>query len=168
MRQFLACLLTRHEPPVDQLSNLKAGAAAVLGMVAVGQLAVLTGLPLLLAPLGATAGLLFGQPSSPLSQPVNVMGGYLIGTIVCEIAFNVFPGLWLAVAVAVGATIVVMRALRVTHSPAVALPILGFGEDVHGVDLFLVLFVGCSVLIALAFAVHRIPPRREYPVRDRR
>jgi len=167
MRRFLAAFVSRHEPPVDQISNLKAGVAAILGMVMVGQLAALTGLPLLIAPLGATAGLLFGQPSSPLSQPLNVMGGYLIGTIVCAIAFSVFPGVWLAAAVAVGVTIVAMRALRVTHSPAAALPILGFSGRIQGLDLFLVVFVGCAALIALAFVVHHIPPRREYPLRGK-
>lgn len=166
MRKFLSSFCVRHEPPVDQVSNIKAGAGAVIGMVFVGQLAALTGLPLLLAPLGATAGLLFGQPSSPLSQPANVMGGYLIGAIVCEAAFYTFPGIWLAVAVAVGVTVVAMRALRVTHSPAAALPILGFGDEVHGGELFAVLFVGCVVLITLALTVHRIPPRREYPRRE--
>ncbi|TKT80942.1 HPP family protein [Aquamicrobium sp. LC103] len=154
----------RHEPPVDFGSNLKAGLGAVWGMSMVAYLAVLTGLPLLLAPLGATAALLFGQPSSPLSQPVNIMGGYLIGTIACELAFFAFPGEWVATAGAVGAAIVVMRALRVTHPPAGALPIVGFNGMVHGTQLFLVGLLSSVILIALALVVHRIPPRREYPI----
>jgi CBS-domain-containing membrane protein len=166
MRRFIAIYLTRHEPVVDNVSNLKAGLAAMLGMVLVGQLSVMTGLPLLLAPLGATAVLLFAQPSSPLSQPVNVMLGYLVGTIICESAFVIFPGWWMAAAISVGLIVIVMRAFRVTHPPAGAMPILAFGESVHGVDLFLVIFVGCVTLIALALIVHRIPPRRQYPLRS--
>ena len=165
MRRFVRILLTRHESPVDAGSNIKAGIGAALGMAFVGYMAMATGLPLLLAPLGATAGLLFGQPSSPLSQPVNIMGGYLIGTIVCEAAFLAFPGDWLAAAVAVGVTIVLMRGLRVTHSPAAALPILGFGRGLHGIELFMVILIGCLVLIALAMVIHNIPPKREYPHR---
>jgi CBS-domain-containing membrane protein len=164
MRDFFHKLCRRHEHPVPLASNIRAGFAAALGIAIVGGIAAWTELPLLLAPLGATAGLLFGQPSSPLSQPINVMGGYLIGTVVCEIAFFVFPGAWLAAAVAVGVTIVAMRALRLTHPPAAALPILGFGEDVHGVELFLVVFLASILLIALALVVHRIPPRRPYPI----
>ncbi len=157
-------LFVRHEPPVDQIANLKAGIGAVLGLCAVGWLAAMTGLPLLLAPMGATAALLFGQPSSPLAQPLNVMAAYLIGTIVCEAAFFAFPGGWLAAAVAVGVTVVLMRGLRVTHPPAGAIPILGLGERLHGVDLFVVMFVACVVLIVLAAIVHSIPPRRVYPL----
>ena len=164
MKAFLKAFFVRHEPPVALRANLRAGLAAIAGIALVGGLATWIELPLLIAPLGATSGLLFGQPSSALSQPINVMGGYLIGTIVCEAAFFVFPGAWLAAAVAVGLTIVVMRALRVTHPPAAALPILGFGEPVHGVQLFLIVFMACAVLIAFALVVHNLPPRRPYPM----
>ncbi len=149
---------------MDTAANIKAGFAAVAGMLLVGQLALWTGQPLLLAPLGATSALLFAQLSSPLAQPVNVMMGYLVGSLVCEAAFFAIPAEWVAVAVAVGGTVVLMRALRVTHPPAGALPILAFGEGLHGLRLFGSVFVGCLVLIALALAVHRIPPRRQYPL----
>jgi len=165
MSEFFRSLLARHEPPVDQLSNLKAGVGAVVGICAVGWLATVTGLPLLLAPLGATAALLFGQPSSPLAQPVSVMAGYLIGTLVCEAAFILFPGWWLAAAVAVGVTIVLMRGMRVTHPPAGAMPIFGFGDNLHGLELFGVTLIGAVMLIVLALVTHAIPPRRQYPKR---
>lgn len=166
IRNKLRLLLRRQERPVDALSNIKAGVGALCGMLLVGQLAYVTELPLLLAPLGATAVLLFGQPSSPLAQPINVMGGYLIGTIACEAAFFAFPGQWIAAAAAVAAAIVIMRAVRVTHPPAGAMPILGFGDETHGLVLFGAVLVGSLILVGLALAVHRIPPRRAYPASD--
>lgn len=164
MKHTIARFFTRHEPSVPSASIVKAGVAAMIGMVLVGQLSLVTGLPLLLAPLGATAVLLFAQPSSPLAQPINVMLGYLVGTVICEAAFIAFPGWWLAAAVSVGLIVIVMRFLRVTHPPAGAMPILTFGDPVHGFDLFLVVLVGCVTLIAMALIVHRIPPRRPYPL----
>lgn len=158
-------LLTRHEREVDDVANLKAGIAAILGMLAVGYLAYVSGQPLLLAPLGSTSVLLFAQPSSPMAQPINVMMGFLVGAVVCEAVFFLLPGTWLAAAVSVGIAIVLMRSFRVTHPPAGALPILAFGQGLHGVKLFAVVFVGCSILVALALIVHRIPPRRQYPLR---
>ncbi|MCO6386155.1 HPP family protein [Aliihoeflea sp. 40Bstr573] len=165
MRRLARILLSRHETPVGLGSNIKAGIGAALGMTFVGYLASATGLPLLLAPLGATAVLLFGQPSSPLAQPINVMLGFLVGTIICELSFSLFPGEWLAAALALGVTIVAMRTLRVTHPPAGAMPILTFGDPIHGLQLFSVVLIGCVVLIALAVLVHNIPPKREYPLR---
>jgi len=164
MYQFLRSFITRHETAVDPVANVKAGLGAVVAISFVGWLATVTGMPLLLAPLGATAAILFGQPSSPLAQPLNVMGGYLIGTIVCEVAFFAFPGIWVAAAIAVGVTVVLMRGMRVTHPPAGALPIMGFGEPVHGAELFTVMFLSCTIIIALSVVVHRIPPRRSYPI----
>jgi CBS-domain-containing membrane protein len=163
---FLTRLTARHERSVDHASNIKAGIAAIVGMLAVGYLAYITGQPLLLAPLGSTSVLLFAQPSSPLAQPVNVMMGFLVGAVVCEAVFYVLPGTWLAAAVSVGLAIIVMRALRVTHPPAGALPIMAFGQGLHGVQLFAIVFVGCAMLVLLALVVHRIPPRREYPLRS--
>ncbi len=164
MRKLARRFLTRHETRVDPIANLKAGIGAALAMGIVGLLASLTGLPLLLAPLGATAALLFGQPSSPLAQPINVMFGYLVGALICEATFFILPGVWIAAAVAVGVTIVVTRALRVTHPPACALPILTFGEPIHGFLLFTVLLVGCAAIVSLAVIVHGIAPRRDYPL----
>lgn len=166
MPRFIASLLTRREESVDQLSNLKAAVGAILGMIVVGQLALMTGLPLLIAPLGSTSVMLFARPSSEMAQPINIMAGYLVAIAIYIAASYAFPGWWVAAAFSVGLTIFVMRGLRVTHPPAGAIPILGFDGGVPGPDLFIVVFIGCVTLIVLAFLVHRVPPRRDYPLRD--
>ncbi len=160
----LAAFTERHETHVDWGSNLKAGLAAIVAFALVGWTAQASGLPFLMAPLGATAVLLFGQPTSPLSQPANVMGGYFIGTLAGELAHLGFPGSWLAVAIAVGVTIVAMRALRVTHPPAGAMPLFGLAGVVHSYELFVLTLIDCVFLIAVALLVHRLPPRRRYPL----
>ena len=83
MPRFIAGLLTRREESVDQLSNLKAAVGAILRMIVVGQLALMTGLPLLIAPLGPTSVMLFARPSSEMAQPINIMA-----------VSNAFPGWW--------------------------------------------------------------------------
>ena len=49
---------------------------------------------MLLAPFGATAVLLFGQAESPLAQPANIFGGYLLaaGISVGMLALALRPG----------------------------------------------------------------------------
>jgi CBS-domain-containing membrane protein len=163
MRIDPLAFLARHEPPLDWLPNVQGSLGALIGMSAVGAIASVSGLHLLLAPLGATAVLLFGQPSSPLAQPINVLGGYLVGTVACEAAFYLFPGDWSVAALAVAVTIFLMRSLRITHPPAGAMPILGFSGVMHGVELFGVILLGTAVLIALAVAVHWVSPGRRYP-----
>lgn len=163
MRHHVRTFTARHEPSGAVVSHLKSGAGAVLGIGAVGGLATLTGLPLLIAPLGATAVLLFGQPSSPLAQPVNIFGGYLLATIVGVLAALLFPGAWTVAALAVGAAIAGMLALRVTHPPAGAVPLVALASPLQSAWLFETILLSCISLVALAVVHHRLPPRVSYP-----
>ena len=166
MRRHVRPFITRHEPRGSLMLHLKSGSGAVVGMSAVGGLSVLTGLPLLIAPLGATAVLVFGQPSSPLAQPANILGGYMIATILAVGAMAAFPGLWPAAIVAVGLSIALMLALRVTHPPAGAIPLVALpASSTSGLMLLAVILVGSASLVALAIVHHWLPPRAQYPRR---
>jgi CBS-domain-containing membrane protein len=163
MRRHLRSFTARHEPGGQFTSHLKSGAGAVLGIGAVGGLATLTGLPLLIAPLGATVVLLFGHPASPLAQPINIFGGYLLATILGVAAALAFPGLWWVAAVAVGAAIAGMLMLRITHPPAGAIPLVALASPLQSTSLFITVFVSCVSLVGLALLHHRLPPRIQYP-----
>lgn len=142
---------------------MKSGAGAVIGIGAVGGLAALTDLPLLIAPLGATVVLLFGQPASPLAQPMNIFGGYLLATILGVAAALAFPGLWWVAAIAVGAAIAGMLMLRVTHPPAGAIPLVALASPLQSTSLFVTILLSCVSLVVLALVHHRLPPRVQYP-----
>lgn len=144
-------------------SHLKSGVGAILGVGAVGGLATLTELPLLIAPLGATAVLLFGQPSSPLAQPANIFGGYLLATIFGVAAALALPAAWWVAALMVGVVIAAMSALRLTHPPAGAIPLVALAAPLQSVSLFLTVLLGCLSLVSLALVHHRLPPRISYP-----
>jgi CBS-domain-containing membrane protein len=163
MRHHIRTFTARHEPAGQLASHMKSGLGAVIGIGAVGGLATLTELPLLIAPLGATAVLLFGQPASPLAQPVNIFGGYLLATIVGVAAAIAFPGIWLVGAVAVGLVIALMLALRVTHPPAGAVPLVALAAPLQSASLFVTILLSCISLVGLALVHHRIPPRMQYP-----
>ena len=135
----------------------------MVGIGAVGGLASLTDLPLLIAPLGATVVLLFGQPASPLAQPINIFGGYLLATIIGVGSVLVFPGVWWVAAVAVGLVIALMLMLRVTHPPAGAVPLVALATPVQSATLFMTILIACVSLLGLALIHHRIPPRTQYP-----
>lgn len=166
MRQHIKHFVRRHEPRGHAHQHLKSAIGAITAMVAVGLLAVYTGLPLLIAPFGASAVLLFGQPKSPLSQPANVIGGYLLAAAIGSLASFFFPGLWLAGAIAVGITIGLMLILRVTHPPAGAVPIVAVASHFDAPVLFEVVCVGSMLLVAIAVLHHLVPPRQQYPLRS--
>lgn len=164
MHPLLHRFIARHEPRHDWRVHAKSAAAATLSVSLVGFLGAITGVPLLLAPLGPTALLIFGQPNSAGAQPINIFAGYLISTLVAVAAMQVVPEPWWLAALAVGVAMLAMLVLRVTHPPALAVPLLILTGPVDEARLFGVLLVACTVLVALGMALHRLPPKVRYPL----
>jgi CBS domain-containing membrane protein len=125
--------------------------------------------PWLIAPMGASAVLLFAAPASPLAQPWSIIGGNLISALV-----GVSCATWLGhdaavAALAGGLAIAAMFALRCLHPPggAVALTAVLAGPEVAQLGYHFALYpVGLNsvglLLIALLF---NNALRRQYPHR---
>jgi len=67
--------LTRHQPKAPPIRWLLAGLGALIAIGVIGALTTYSDAVFLMAPFGAGCVLLFSVPSSPLSQPMNVVGG---------------------------------------------------------------------------------------------
>lgn len=111
----------------------------------------------LVAPLGASAVLIFAVAASPMAQPWAVMGGHVIAAVVgcaCT-AFIAWPEL--AGAAAVGGAIALMLALRCVHPPAggTALMMTLSGVTHPGWALFPVGF-NAMVLVLTGVLYHRL------------
>lgn len=124
-------------------------------------------IPVIVAPLGASAVLVFAVPSSPLAQPWPVIGGNILSTLVGVAAFRLVPQPALAAGVAVGGAILVMSLLRCLHPPggAAALTAVIGGSAVHQAGYgFALAPVGVNsiALVALALLFHRMTAR-SYP-----
>lgn len=111
----------------------RASVGAVLGIALAALLGHLVpanvGQPWIMAPVGASAVLVFAVPASPLAQPWSVVGGNLIsaslGMAVGWLCARADLGAPFAVSVAVGGAISVMALARCTHPPGGAAAILG-------------------------------------------
>ncbi len=124
-------------------------------------------IPLLVAPMGASAVLLFAVPASPLAQPWSIIGGNLIAAtagVACAswIATPILAAA-LAVALAVGA----MFALRCVHPPsgAVALTAVLGGPEIHALGYHFVatpIALQSALLLCAALVYHAVTGHR-YP-----
>jgi CBS-domain-containing membrane protein len=164
MRQHIKHYIHRHEPPGRHEHHLKSGLGAIVAMLSVGGLATATGIPLLIAPFGATAVLLFGQPKSPLAQPANVVGGYLVASFAVFLSAFLLPDIWWSAAISVGFAIAAMSLLRLTHPPAGAIPLVAFGSHQEASAILFVVIAGGILLVTIAVIHHRLPPRTRYPL----
>ena len=126
-------------------------------------------LPIIVAPLGASAVLVFAVPASPLAQPWPVIGGNILSALVGVAAFHAIPNMAIAAGVAVGGAILAMSFLRCLHPPggAAALTAVIGGHGIHATGYaFALAPVGTNsiALVALALLFHRATAR-SYPHR---
>jgi len=77
----------------------------------------------LLAPLGATAVLIFAVPNTPLAQPWSAIMGNIVSTLVAMAVLRFLPGPW-SPALAVSGAIVAMLLARALHPPGGAVALL--------------------------------------------
>lgn len=126
-------------------------------------------LPFIIAPMGASAVLLFAVPASPLAQPWPVLGGNLVSTAIGLGAERLFDDVLVAAAVGVGTAIGVMMALRCLHPPGGACALLAATATpaIHEQGLAFVALpvaVNTVALVLVAVAVNNATGRR-YPHR---
>ena len=154
----------RHQNRQCLPSWTKAGLGVVVALGLVAMLDQAGGAPLLAAPLGASAVLVFGMPDSPLSQPSSVIGSHLIATLIGLLFDHFLPGGWISMALSVAVVMVVLAALRLTHPPAGADPLVVMMSHPGWGFLFLPVLAGAVTLVAVAVLIHRLPPRSVYPL----
>lgn len=154
-------------PADDGLADrIRAALGALVGIAATGLLIrSLTGagthLPLLVAPMGAAAVLLFAVPASPMAQPWAVLGGNIVSALVGVAAAKLVPDPMLAAGVAIAGAIAAMALLRCLHPPggAIALTAVLGGPDVAAAGYGFALMpvaIDVVLLMAAAWGFHRL------------
>ena len=120
----------RGKTPIRPIDALRGGAGALLGLLfagVLGRFAVGGGdwlHPLLVAPIGASAVLVFAVPASPLAQPRSVLGGNLVSAFIGITVAMLIPQTVIAAPLAVGLAIGVMMLLGCLHPPGGAVALI--------------------------------------------
>lgn len=125
--------------------------------------------PLLAAPIGASAVLVFALPASPLAQPRAVVGGNMLSAIVGLVFGVIIPDPLLASVAAVGVAILAMSLLGCLHPPggAIALgtALAMSSSSPLGLDYPFVPVGLCSVLLVMAGSLYGRATGHAYPRR---
>jgi CBS domain-containing membrane protein len=123
--------------------------------------------PILVAPMGASAVLLFAVPASPIAQPWSFVGGNLISATIGVTCSQFISDPVLAAAAAIAFALFAMFAFRCVHPPsgAVALTAVLGGSNVHSLGYGFVLApiaVQSLIMLVCAIAYHALTGHR-YP-----
>lgn len=171
MRPVLRRLLP-DTPTVSGRERLRAALGALAGILVTGLLGGLAldfdqALPALIAPMGASAVLLFAVPSSPLAQPWSILAGNIVAALVGVTAAIFITDPFLASAVAISLAIAAMMSLRCLHPPsgAIALTAVLGGPAIHQLGYGFVLWpvIGNSVALLLIAMLFNNLTGRPYP-----
>ena len=123
--------------------------------------------PWFIAPMGASAVLLFAVPASPLAQPWSLIGGNLCAALIGVTCAAHVDDIALASGLAASLAIAAMFALRCLHPPsgAVALTAVLGGPAIRGLGYAFVLWPVAidSLLLLLAALLFNVSARRRYP-----
>lgn len=117
--------------------------------------------------------LVFGLPTSPLAQPRNVIGGQVISAVVgCvfRTVFGVDGEMFIAIALSVAVTTLLMQLTNTMHAPAGATAIIAITvvKPLPWASFQFVLMPvlsGSIVLVLVAVLVNNLLPSRHYPCR---
>jgi len=127
-------------------------------------------LPLIVAPIGASAVLLFAVPASPLAQPWSIVGGNTISAFVGVTVLTLVKDPAIAIGLAVALAILAMSLTRSLHPPggAAALTAVIGGAAVTGAGFWFPLVpvaLNSLMLVVLGILFHRLAGR-QYPHRQ--
>jgi CBS-domain-containing membrane protein len=154
-------------PPASAVSlpALVAGAGAGLAVAALGYLGELSHLRFLIAPLGASAALVWALPNAPLAQPRAVIGGNLVSALIgFAIAALAGHAPW-SIGLAVGLVLAAMMSTRTLHAPACALPVFFALDPAAGAGQVLLVVVSSVLLVLMGLAHHRLVTKVRWPER---
>ncbi|KWZ29930.1 HPP family protein [Burkholderia anthina] len=171
LRQWLHSFIP-HPMALGWRERLRSCTGALVGIATVGvTMRLLPGVPglvpLLVAPMGASAVLLFAVPASPLAQPWSIIGGNLVAATVGVACAQWIADPITAAAVAIACAIGGMFALRCVHPPsgAVALTAVVGGPAIHALGFGFVLqpiALQSAILLSAALVYHALTGHR-YP-----
>ncbi|MBA4108839.1 MAG: hypothetical protein C0487_04505 [Leptothrix sp. (in: Bacteria)] len=153
---------------VNAQERLRAVVGAVIGVLFAAALSRLMaetspGMPWLVAPIGASAVLVFGVPASPLAQPWAVVGGNTLSALVGIACANWIGDPALAGAVAVSLAIALMFSLRCLHPPGGAMALIAVLTHATAFHWALFPALANSALLVLAGIVYNSATGRRYP-----
>jgi len=149
-----------------------AGLLAILLTTLVGRLFLGdSGLPFLVASMGASAVILYAVPSSPMAQPWSLFGGHMISALIGVTCARHIPDMALAAAAAAAGAIFFMHLFECLHPPGGATALMPVAAPAAVGELgyqYVLTPVGVDVVLMLALAVliNHYLLRRPYPHRN--
>lgn len=170
LRDFARRFLLADTIALSPAERWRSALGALLGVGVCGLLmhAMPIGSHWLIAPVGASAVILFALSHSPLAQPWSVVGGYLMATLASLASSMLIPFPQLAAALAVAGSVWLMARLNCFHPPAGALALFlvldGPYDPARAMLTLELVFVNMAAILLAAVLINNFVLGRRYPI----
>ena len=134
-----------------------------IGIGVLAYLSIVSGYPLIAAPFGAAAVLVFAVPNSPLAQPRNLIFGNLLGGAIAVVMVYLFGSEPWVMALSVATAIKVMQLTKTLHPPGGAVALVGVMSQASWSFVFTPVLAGSIVLLFCTLIFNNLIPERSYP-----
>jgi CBS-domain-containing membrane protein len=136
---------------LDRRLKIYAGASLSFGVVSF--LSYAYDVPLLVAPLAASACIIFAVPDSPAARPKNIILGHIFSAATGVIIYMCLGDNWLSAPIGIALSVFIMDMADVMHPPAAATCFLALADDRGFSFVLMPVAVGACSLIAASMGV---------------
>lgn len=154
---------SKYQPRFSVAQILFSYLGSFLGIAALAYLSIVSDYPLIAAPFGAAAVLVFAVPNSPLAQPRNLIFGNLVGGIIAILMVYLFGSEPWVMALSVATAIKVMQLTKTLHPPGGAVALVGVMSEADLSFLFTPVLLGSIILLFCTLSFNNLMPNRSYP-----
>jgi len=118
----------------------------------------------LFASFGSTVVIVFGYPNNEFAQPKNIFFGHLLTSFVGVIFLTLFEVNFITISIAVGISVMLMIAFKITHPPAGGNPIAVMLGGVSFQFLIFPVMVGAITIIIGGIIYNNLILKKKYPI----
>jgi hypothetical protein len=152
-----------YQPKFSFAQGMLSWVGSLVAIETLVYLSACTHYPLMAAPFGATAVLVYGVPESPLSQPRNIIGGNCIGAIVSILLTQYCGSEPWVMGLAVAMSLKIMKLTRTLHPPGGAIALVGVMSHASWNFLLAPALVGSLIIVLWTSIFNNLAPGRSYP-----
>ena len=156
---------SNHQPIFSLNQILFSYIGSFIGIATLAYLSIGAGYPLIAAPFGAAAVLVFAVPDAALAQPRNLIFGNLIGAVISVVMVFLFGSEPWVMALAVATAIKLMQLTKTLHPPGGAVALVGVMSEAQVSFILTPVLLGSVILLFCTIAFNNLMPGRSYPTR---
>lgn len=152
----------RSETRFDYIDSLISATGVFLAVSIICLLAVFFHYPMVIGPLGASCVLVFIAYQGPLSQPRQVIGGYILSTTTGLIIWSTFGKSLSIIIVSLVIVLLLMSLTNTIHPPAAASALVAINFET-GWGYLIPITIGAILLVIIAMLYNNLFSNRQYP-----